>query len=56
VLFLVGFLALLPFHHQLAEAGRTWWLWTCLAGSGLGVFGYGYCRHRRGSRRARTQQ
>jgi hypothetical protein len=54
-LFLVAFLALLPFHDQLADAGRTWWLGTCLAGSGLGAFGWGYCRHRR-TRRARAQR
>jgi hypothetical protein len=53
-LFLVAFLALLPFHHELADAGRTWWLGTCLAGSGLGLFGWAYCRHRR-TRRARAQ-
>lgn len=51
-LFLVAFVALLPFHDQLADAGRTWWLWTCLAGSGLGFLGWGYCRHRRSTRRA----
>jgi hypothetical protein len=27
---------------------RWWWLWTCLAGVALGLFGYVYC-----SRRAR---
>jgi Protein of unknown function (DUF2530) len=52
VLFLVGFAVLLPFRDQLADAGRTWWLWSCLAGFGLGVVGWAYCRRRRGQRRA----
>ncbi|WP_239456540.1 DUF2530 domain-containing protein [Nocardioides solisilvae] len=49
-LWLVGFLALLPFYSPLAEAGRLWWLWTCTAGLGLGLFGIEYCRRRRDSR------
>ena len=35
-LWLLGFLALLPFWGTLQDNGRTWWLWTCLAGFGLG--------------------
>jgi hypothetical protein len=54
-LFLVAFLALLPFHDRLADAGRTWWLWTCLAGFGLGVVGWYYCRRRSQNRRARAE-
>jgi len=27
-----------------------WWLWTCLAGFGLGVWGWDYCRRRRNRR------
>ena len=53
VLFLVAFLALLPFRGRLAEAGHGWWLWTCLAGFGLGVIGWEYCRRRRRRRQAR---
>ncbi len=26
-MFLLGFLALLPFYGSLEENGRTWWLW-----------------------------
>lgn len=48
----VSFLALLPFWGALADADRTWWLWTCLAGSGLGLFGLEYCRRRRAARAA----
>ncbi|WP_245916413.1 DUF2530 domain-containing protein [Nocardioides gansuensis] len=44
---LVAFIALLPFYGTLEESGRLWWLWTCLAGFGLGLFGLEYCRRRR---------
>ncbi|QIK75362.1 DUF2530 domain-containing protein [Nocardioides piscis] len=50
---LVAFVALLPFYGTLQETGRTWWLWTCLAGFGLGLFGLEYCRRRR---KARAEQ
>lgn len=46
-LWLIGFLALLPFIGPLREAGHIWWLWTCLAGFGLGLIGIEYCRRRR---------
>jgi hypothetical protein len=46
VLWLVAFVALLPFSSTLDDAGRSWWLWTCLAGFGLGVIGWFYCRRR----------
>ena len=53
-LWLVAFVALLPFYGPArASHGRTWWLWTCLAGFGLGLFGLEYCRRRRAGRRAR---
>jgi hypothetical protein len=50
LLWLVAFLALLPFYGWLEQHDRTWWLWTCLAGFGLGVVGWGYCRRRRNRR------
>jgi hypothetical protein len=50
VLWLVAFVLLLPFYGRLADDGRTWWLWTCLAGFGLGVIGWDYCRRRRNRR------
>ena len=53
VLFLVAFAALLPFYGNLEDSGRSWWLWTCLAGFGLGVVGWEYCRRRRNHRQAR---
>jgi hypothetical protein len=46
VLFVLGGLALLPFHGWLEANDRVWWLWTCVAGFGLGVFGFEYCRRR----------
>jgi hypothetical protein len=52
-LFLLAFAALLPFHGSLEDAGRSWWLWTCLSGFGLGVVGWEYCRRRRNRRHQR---
>ena len=49
-LWLLAFVALLPFYGQLQEQGRVWWLWTCTAGFGLGLFGLEYCRRRRRAR------
>jgi hypothetical protein len=50
ILWLLAFLVLLPFHDRLEQAGRDWWLWTCLAGFGVGVLGWEYCRRRRNRR------
>lgn len=55
VLWLVGFLGLLPFYGTLADTGRVWWLWTCMAGFGLGLFGIEYCRRRRSARAGRDR-
>jgi hypothetical protein len=52
-LFLLAFVALLPFYDSLDDAGRAWWVWTCLSGFGLGVVGWEYCRRRRNHRQAR---
>jgi hypothetical protein len=46
-LWLLAFLLLLPFYGQLHASHRLWWLWTCLAGFGLGIIGWDYCRRRR---------
>jgi hypothetical protein len=43
--------ALLPFLGTLDEQGRTWWMWTALAGLGLGLIGIEYCRRRRNALR-----
>lgn len=48
-IWLVAFLLLLPFYGKLEETGRTWWLWACMAGFGLGLIGVEICRKRRRS-------
>jgi hypothetical protein len=53
--FFVAFLALLPFYGRLEDNGTLWWLWTCLAGFGLGLFGLEYCRRRRKARNRARQ-
>ena len=50
----VALLLLIPFHSRLQAAGHGWWLWTCLAGFGLGLVGWDHCRRRRNARRARA--
>lgn len=42
----VAFLALLPFYGTLRDNNDVWWLWTCVAGFGLGLLGREYCRRR----------
>ncbi len=47
VLWAVAFVVLLFFRSELEEQGRAWWLWTALAGAGLGMLGFEYTRRRR---------
>jgi Protein of unknown function (DUF2530) len=47
IAWVVAFLALVPFYRTLQHDDRLWWLWTCLAGVGLGLLGLEYCRRRR---------
>ena len=54
-LWLVAFVLLLPFYGSLQENDRVWWLWTCIAGFGLGMFGVEYCRRRKRARQAQDQ-
>lgn len=42
-------IALLPFWGNLQDQGRTWWLWTAIAGLGLGLMGIEFCKRRRDS-------
>jgi hypothetical protein len=49
-LWFLGFLMLLPFYGRLQADDHLWWMWTCLAGFGLGLFGWDYCRRRRKAR------
>ena len=46
-LWAIAFVLLLPFYGRLEASGREWWLWTCVAGFGLGIIGWDYCRRRR---------
>jgi len=55
-LWLVALLALLPFVQALRDSGRLWWLWTCIAGFGLGLIGLEYCRRRRNAIRSQPRQ
>jgi hypothetical protein len=54
-LFLVAFIGLLPFYGRLEEDDRTWLLWMCLTGVGLGLLGVEYCKRRRAFRIERDQ-
>jgi hypothetical protein len=53
IVWFVAFLLLLPFHGRLVESGRELWLWTCLAGAGLGLIGLPMCVRQRAASRAR---
>lgn len=46
VLFALAGLGLLPFLGWLQETDRVWWLWVCVVGFGLGLFGFDHCRRR----------
>ncbi|MGK5497068.1 DUF2530 domain-containing protein [Streptomyces sp. URMC 125] len=51
------FLVQLPFYGWFADRGRTWWLWTCLAGGVMGLYGIWYVRRREAAlRRARPER
>jgi hypothetical protein len=45
-LFALAFVVLLLNLDWVRDHDRTWWLWTCLAGVALGIFGYVYCTRR----------
>lgn len=55
-LWVVGFVAMLPFYGRLRDAGHGWMLWTCAAGCGLGLLGLEYCRRRKRARALRREQ
>jgi hypothetical protein len=46
ILWLVLFLVQIPFYSWFDERGLMWWVWTCLAGGGLGLIGIWYVRGR----------
>ena len=47
VLWAIGFVILAFRKDSLDASGNGWWLWTCLAGVGLGLLGLEYTRKRR---------
>ena len=50
----LAFVLLLPFYGRLKDDGHLWWLWTCVAGFGLGLVGWDHCRRRRKRHEAGT--
>ncbi|MDI9885983.1 DUF2530 domain-containing protein [Streptomyces sp. HNM0645] len=46
ILWFVLFLVQVPFYGWFAERELDWWVWTCLAGGGLGLLGIWYVRKR----------
>lgn len=46
ILWFVMFLVQVPFYSWFADRDLTWWVWTCLAGAGLGLIGIWYVRGR----------
>jgi MFS family permease len=53
VLFTVAAIVLAPFYGWLGDHGHRIWLWTCVAGIGVGLFGF-VISHRH-KRRGRTR-
>jgi hypothetical protein len=46
ILWFVLFLVQLPFYGWFDDRGSAWWIWSCLAGAGLGLIGIRYVRGR----------
>lgn len=46
-LWAVALVVMVVLRDDLAASGNEWWLWTCVAGTGLGLLGYAYTRRRR---------
>jgi hypothetical protein len=53
-LWAIALLGLLPFYTRLKAADLDWMIWTCVAGIGLGLWGYDYCKRRKTRRVAKT--
>ncbi|MCX4823915.1 DUF2530 domain-containing protein [Streptomyces sp. NBC_01142] len=46
ILWFVLFLVQVPFYSWFDDRDLAWWVWTCLAGAGLGLIGIWYVRGR----------
>ena len=46
-LWAVALVVLLIMREELAASDRSWWIWTAVAGLGLGLLGFEYARRRR---------
>ncbi|MFJ6746719.1 MULTISPECIES: DUF2530 domain-containing protein [unclassified Streptomyces] len=46
ILWFALFIGQVPFYSWYADRDLTWWVWTCLAGGGLGLLGIWYVRKR----------
>lgn len=56
IIWFVLFLVQVPFYGWFADRDLTWWVWTCLAGGGLGLLGIWYVRRRDAAiKRARAE-
>lgn len=42
----IAVVVMLPFWATLRDSGRSWWMWTAMAGFGIGLLGLEYCRTR----------
>ncbi|MGR8009932.1 DUF2530 domain-containing protein [Streptomyces hypolithicus] len=49
------FLVQLPFYGWYDDRGWTWWVWTFLAGAGLGLIGIWYVRGREAALRREAE-
>ncbi|MCC5032799.1 DUF2530 domain-containing protein [Streptomyces sp. WAC 00631] len=56
VLWFVMFLVQIPFYRWFEGQGLLWWLWTCLAGAGLGLYGIHYVRRREAALRRTAEE
>ncbi|WJV47965.1 DUF2530 domain-containing protein [Streptomyces flavofungini] len=56
IIWFVLFVAQMPFYGWFDDRDITWWVWTCLAGGGLGLIGIWYVRSRDAAiKRARAE-
>lgn len=51
-LWFIAWVVLISFHGKLEDHGNEWWIWTAVAGLGLGIWGYLLVRKRIAARNA----